>query len=190
MPTVITHPVVPVALAISLGRSLVSGRLLAVGVVASILPDLDMLAFRYGIPYAHDFGHRGASHSLALALLLGVLAAAGFKWLKARPWMAFAFVFISAASHPLLDMITHGGLGVALFWPFSSERLHFPVQVLEAAPFRLEQLMGAPGQRVLLLELYWVWLPAFSAAFFLALSRWAVCAVRSLRRKNRHGPVP
>lgn len=184
MPTFITHPVVPLAMAVGLGRSLVSGRLLAVGVVASVLPDIDMLAFRYGIPYAHEFGHRGASHSLALALFVSLLAMFCSRWLKAKPWMAFVFVFVSAASHPLLDMITQGGLGVALYWPFSNERLHFPVQVIAAAPLRLERFLGEPGQRVLMLELYWVWLPAFSAAFSLALTRWAVWAVKALLVKS------
>ena len=40
---------------------------------SSFAPDLDVLAFAFGIPYAHDFGHRGATHSIAFALMWGVL---------------------------------------------------------------------------------------------------------------------
>jgi hypothetical protein len=36
-------------------------------VIASYLPDADVLAFRFGIPYPAPFGHRGAFHSLASA---------------------------------------------------------------------------------------------------------------------------
>lgn len=70
MPPVFTHPAVPLAIGVGLGRGAVSGRLLACGVIGSVLPDLDVLAFRFGIPYAAEFGHRGVSHSLALARYL------------------------------------------------------------------------------------------------------------------------
>ena len=35
------------------------------------LPDADVIGFRFGISYADAFGHRGFSHSLAFALLMG-----------------------------------------------------------------------------------------------------------------------
>src|SRR5437868_2609888 len=40
----------------------------------SLTPDLDVLAFRLHIPYSAPFGHRGATHSICTALLLGVIA--------------------------------------------------------------------------------------------------------------------
>ncbi len=40
-------------------RSMISPRLLIAGMVASIAPDLDVAAFRFGIAYSHEFGHRG-----------------------------------------------------------------------------------------------------------------------------------
>src|SRR5262245_30471971 len=45
MPTILSHPAVPLALALGLGRKTVPPRLAQIGVVASILPDLDVLAF-------------------------------------------------------------------------------------------------------------------------------------------------
>ncbi len=48
-------------------------RLASVAAVASMLPDLAVLAFRLGIPYPHPFGHRGASHSLAFAVLVALV---------------------------------------------------------------------------------------------------------------------
>jgi inner membrane protein len=48
VPTILTHPAVPLAMAFGLGREVVSRRLLGAGVVASVLPDLDVVAFRLG----------------------------------------------------------------------------------------------------------------------------------------------
>ena len=39
---------------------------LAIG--SAILPDLDVLAFNFGISYSHPFGHRGITHSILFAL--------------------------------------------------------------------------------------------------------------------------
>ena len=61
MPTILTHTAVPLALGLGLGKEIVPRRVLWAGVALSILPDLDVLAFRFGIPYAAPFGHRGAT---------------------------------------------------------------------------------------------------------------------------------
>jgi membrane-bound metal-dependent hydrolase YbcI (DUF457 family) len=50
------------------------------GLVAlALLPDIDFIAFHFGIPYRHPFGHRGAAHSPAFALLVGALVAATLR---------------------------------------------------------------------------------------------------------------
>ncbi len=72
MVTIISHPAVPLAIGLGCGQPVISWRLLAVGMVCAVLPDLDVLAFRLDIPYGHDFGHRGFSHSLLFALLIGM----------------------------------------------------------------------------------------------------------------------
>ena len=95
----------------------------------SLLPDLDVIAFRFGIPYAAPFGHRGASHSLAFAILSALVA-----WLLTRSWRSTLAMFATVLSHPLLDMLTDGGLGVAFFWPFTAERFFFPWTPLPVAP--------------------------------------------------------
>ena len=120
MPTVFSHIAAPIAFRLGLGKQAVSPRLLTVGLLVSVLPDLDVLAFRFGIPYADSFGHRGASHSLALAVLLGLIATLAAPHLRATRGLAFVFVAFSAASHGFLDMLTNGGHGVALFLPASN----------------------------------------------------------------------
>ena len=75
MPTVLTHPAVPLAIGLGLGKDVIPPPLLIAGVAVSVMPDLDVLAFRYGISYASNFGHRGFSHSLLFAAALALLGA-------------------------------------------------------------------------------------------------------------------
>ena len=158
MPSIITHAAVPLALWAAAERGRISARLLAAGVAAAMLPDLDVLAFALHVPYADAFGHRGASHSLLFAALLAVVAAMGWRALQARPLQAAAWVLICAASHPLLDALTSGGLGVALAWPWSEQRWFAPWRPIRVSPFA-NNFFSARGWATLLSELHWVWLP-------------------------------
>lgn len=171
MPTILSHAVVPIALGIGLGNNVISRRLLLAGVAACIAPDLDVIGFKLGIAYADSFGHRGASHSLAFAALCGVFAMLFATQLRARPGIALGFVGLATASHPLLDMLTDGGYGVALLWPFSDARLFFPSQVIEVSPLSLQRFFGPAGFQVLQSELLWIWLPAITIALLIALLR-------------------
>jgi inner membrane protein len=69
---------------------------------------------------------------------------------------AAVFVFICAASHPLLDAMTSGGLGVALAWPWSEQRFFAPWRPIRVSPFA-PQFFSARGIATLLSELRWVW---------------------------------
>ncbi|PZS98846.1 metal-dependent hydrolase [Stenotrophomonas maltophilia] len=184
MPSIITHAAVPLALWCAADRGRIPAWLLAAGVVAAMLPDADVLAFALHIPYADAFGHRGASHSLLFAGVLAVLAAVWAFFSSGRPWSAVscqprlapttarptvastvqaaAFVFICAASHPLLDAVTSGGLGVALAWPWSEHRFFAPWRPIRVSPFA-PQFFSARGIATLLSELRWVWLPLAGA---------------------------
>ena len=95
------------------GSGSVPGRLAAAACVASVLPDVDSLGFGLGIPYDSPLGHRGFTHSLFFALLIGLACAALAGYLRAPAGIVFAVVFSSTASHGLLDALTTGGLGVA-----------------------------------------------------------------------------
>jgi len=46
MPTIISHPAIPLAAAMICGRKKVPGRLLFAATIASILPDADAIGFR------------------------------------------------------------------------------------------------------------------------------------------------
>lgn len=180
MPTLLTHPAVPLALGLGLGAERIPARLLAFGAVAAMLPDLDVLAFRFGIAYGDPLGHRGFTHSLAFAALLALMATLLARRLRSPRWAAGLFVFVAAASHGLLDMLTTGGKGVALFWPLAPDRLFFPWQVIRVSPIGLDRFFGPAGAATLLSELSWVWGPSAAAVLLLWLSRrgWAAAAAR------------
>lgn len=159
MPTILTHPAVPLALGVGLGRRVISRRLLIAGVCLSAVPDLDVLAFRLGIPYSAEFGHRGFSHSLLFAGLCALLVAWALRKYREQPGRSFAFLFAAMVSHGILDAFTNGGLGVEFFWPFSAERYFAPVRVIAVSPLGVSRIWSHHGLSVLVSELLWVWLP-------------------------------
>ena len=157
MPTIMTHAIVPLAIAAAAGRARISPRVALAGAVLAMLPDADVIGFAFGIDYADPWGHRGGTHSIALAVLVaGVLAAV---WREARSVSAFAFLFLAMASHGLLDALTDGGLGIALLWPFDDVRLFAPVTPIRVSPIGAG-FFSARGLETLLSEVLWVWLPA------------------------------
>jgi len=160
VPTILSHVAVPLALGLGLGSRVISRPLLLLGVVASVLPDFDVAAFRLDVAYSHALGHRGATHSVAFALALAILAWAFARRLHSSRFVAFMFVGVAAVSHGLLDMLTNGGMGVALWWPWSGERFFAPWQVIEASPLSLRRVLSERGVAVFRSELLWVWGPA------------------------------
>src|SRR5437764_13581746 len=112
MATVLTHPAVPLGLGMALGSKWISSPLLLAAVAGSVLPDLDAVGFWFGVPYGSLFGHRGFTHSLFFAAVTGAIAGIFSGRLLADRWTAFLFVFISTASHGVLDALTNGGMGI------------------------------------------------------------------------------
>jgi inner membrane protein len=172
--SVISHPAVPLAVAVALGRERVPLGLAAVACAASVLPDVDALGFAAGIPYGHTFGHRGFTHSLFFALLTALGCSAFASKLGASSAMTFAAVFIGAASHGALDALTTGGMGVAFFSPFSNMRYFFPWQVIRVSPIGVASFLSRRGLLVLSSELRWIWAPAAAVSFIGVLFRKAL----------------
>lgn len=131
----------------------------------SLLPDADVVAFVFRIPYAHPWGHRGASHSVVFAagmalLLGGVAAMLGRRDAVKLGLLAWAVM----ASHGLLDAMTTGGLGAALGWPFSDARVFLPWRPIPVAPIGRGFLSGA-GMEVAATELL-MFLPLWAFALW------------------------
>jgi inner membrane protein len=94
-------------------------KILTLGLLLSIAPDFDY-ALVWIFKLSNEW-HRGFSHSLVFAVVLGVSAAFILKADRIRN----AFIFTAAAaSHTLLDYATSHTAegGVSLFWPFSSQQ--------------------------------------------------------------------
>ncbi|WP_437882640.1 metal-dependent hydrolase [Pseudomonas sp. LRF_L74] len=163
MTTLITHPLPILAVGLALGPRVIPPRLLLAGLLATLLPDADVLAFKFGIAYADAFGHRGFSHSLLLAGILGLLAALGCRGLHCGPLKAFAWISLATASHSLLDAATDGGMGVAWLWPWSEQRFFLPWRPIEVSPF-VKGFFTERGLVVLASEARWVWLPCLVVA--------------------------
>ena len=159
----LTHAIVPLAAGMAVGPRRLPPRLVVAGMIASMLPDADVLAFAFGIPYADAFGHRGASHSLLFATVVASLGTLPHRRLHASALQAWLWLFACTASHALLDAFTDGGLGVALFWPWSDTRLFAPWRPIHVSPIGVG-FFARRGLDVLLSELRWIWLPMAALA--------------------------
>jgi inner membrane protein len=131
-------------------------------VACSILPDADVLAFGFGIPYQHLFGHRGFFHSLPFALILSaIVTAALFRHMEPRRSLFYcALLFLIASSHGILDALTDGGLGIALFSPFDNHRYFFPWTPIRVSPIGIKAFFSSWGYMVMKSEILWVWVPS------------------------------
>jgi inner membrane protein len=178
MASAFAHAAAGAALTLALQPPGAPRRLWAVGALCAVAPDVDVLAFRSGIPYEHVLGHRGASHSLlAAAALAGAATLALGRALqrgRAR-WRVWAALLAATASHGVLDALTTGGLGVAFLAPLSAERYFFPLRPILVSPIGVRPFFTARGAAVLRNEALWVGLPSAALAYF-ALRRRAPAA--------------
>ena len=138
-------------------------RFWILAVLCSVLPDFDAAGYALGIPYESFWGHRGFTHSLVFALIVGLLvvllffrseASSGKRW-----WGLVIFFFLVTASHPLLDMLTNGGHGVAILSPFDNERYFFPWHPIKVSPIGITSFFTERGMSVILSEMLYVWVP-------------------------------
>jgi inner membrane protein len=119
-----------------------------------------MLSRAAGIPDSSWFGHRGATHSLAFALLVGLAAGS-----LSRSRRAALLALLVAASHGALDMLDTGELGVAYLWPLTGRRFFWPWRFLPGPPPG-EHWLTAAGARSVALGAV-----GFIPFFFYALRR-------------------
>ena len=171
MASVFSHAVAALGIGACFYRPGTPRQVWVVGALCSVVPDLDVIGFRFGIRYGDFWGHRGFTHSLLFAALLAT-ALIGFR--KREPglghfslWMYF---FLATASHGLLDAMTDGGLGVAFFSPFNNTRYFFPVTPIRVSPIGVSRFFGPRGLEVVRSELLWIWLPAA----LLLVSAWLI----------------
>lgn len=162
MPTPFAHVWAAVALSPLFKNKSGYFKMLLLGMFCTVVPDADVIAFDFGIPYGHLFGHRGITHSIFFSVLLGFIIVAIFynEKLKKGQWLAlFLFFFLCTFSHAFFDAMTNGGKGVAMFAPFYNERIFLPFRPIKVAPLSWEGLMTDRGWRVLVSEFKVIWIP-------------------------------
>ena len=166
MPTIVSHAVAATALGQCYPARQRPARFWLWTAGCAIAPDLDVIGFAFGVPYGDLLGHRGLTHSLALAAVVGFVAARGCRG-SSRPlgvgsWslgVAWLYFFLLTASHGLLDAMTDGGLGIALLAPLVNDRSFFPWRPIRVSPIGVG-FFSARGLAVLGSELRWIVLPS------------------------------
>ncbi|KDE91640.1 metal-dependent hydrolase [Stenotrophomonas maltophilia] len=136
-----------------------SHSLLFAGVLAALAAALAFFGSRQPWSAQHSSGSRRPWSAVSCQPRLAPTKAGPTL---ASTVQAAVFVFVCAASHPLLDAMTSGGLGVALAWPWSEQRFFAPWRPIRVSPFA-PQFFSARGVATLLSELRWVWLPLAGA---------------------------
>jgi len=131
--------------------------LVILAIISSILPDFDVIAFKFDIPYSHPLGHRGFTHSILFAIIWAILL--GLLFGKNRKSIYMIVIFLSTLSHGLLDALTTGGKGIGFFIPFDNSRYFFPSRVIQVSPLGIEQFFSEWGMRVILSELKYIAIP-------------------------------
>lgn len=159
MASAFSHIAIPIVSRCLAGNEKISRRLLWLGLFLSVAPDLDVIAFRFGIPYSSPWGHRGFTHSIFFAILVATVLMPLSNLFRSKKWHLFSFSFVSLISHAMLDALTNGGLGVAFFWPINNERYFFPWSGIEVSPIGVRNFFSVRGLVVLASEFLYVWLP-------------------------------
>jgi len=155
MPTIYTHAFVGLALADMLSPRRRPWPFWVRAGLLPILPDLDSFSLA---SYGTLAGHRGWTHTLAFAVLVGLgVAGATCRFLKIGFAPLFGICFLVTASHGLLDACNSGGYGIPLFWPLSTERFgpYGPIAVSDLG----FELPDPRTSRAVRAELLYVWLP-------------------------------
>lgn len=165
MASAFSHIAIPLALRLGLGKKTIPTSLLIFAALISVAPDLDVISFQLGISYESQWGHRGFTHSIFFALLFSFLPMLFHRFFKASLLSIYLTCFFSMISHGLLDALTNGGLGVAFFWPFDTQRYFFPWKVIEVSPISVSRFFTTMGLVVIQSELYYIWLPSLVVAF-------------------------
>lgn len=167
MASAFSHALVALALGKASLHPIMTWRVLLLGMTCSIVPDLDVIGFYFGIQYGDLWGHRGMTHSLLFAGLLSTALVTMWHRRKARGTQAgiFVYLFSCTASHGVLDALTDGGLGVAFFSPFDTSRYFFAARPVAVSPIGISAFFSEDAFDVLASEVTWIWLPTIAGFF-------------------------
>ena len=181
MASAFAHAVVAGAGYAAVRQDYMKGSVLALGIFCAVMPDLDVIAFAFGIPYEHMLGHRGATHSILFGIFWGLLMAVIFhRSLKPDQRKMVALFYICCTiSHGIIDAFTTGGRGIGFLIPFTDERFFAPWRYIRVSSIHWERFFSSHGLRVLQNELWTVMIPAVSIALIVIVLRKLLRSTRS-----------
>lgn len=165
MASLFAHAALPVVASAAFpGAPSYARRLAWTAAIVGCVADLDMASLLFEVRPPSALGHGGLMHSFVAAFAFAVVAALlAFRALGVGSrawWRVTAFLFACAASHPLLDAMTAGDVGVALFWPITSEHFVAPFKLIPSCPLGLKEYLGFWGILTFANELLYVVAPA------------------------------
>jgi len=131
--------------------------LLLTAILSTILPDVDVAAFKLGIAYHHPFGHRGFTHSVLFAIVWALILMLTIGRKHKLIW--FMVIFLTTLSHGILDAMTSGGEGVGFLIPFNNERFFFLFRKILVSPLGIKNFFSSWGIKVILSEFKYIVLP-------------------------------
>lgn len=176
MPTIITHGFTAIIIGKLLCRHARSYRFWFWTILCSILPDLDVVGFFFGIKYGDLWGHRGMTHSLFFAAIVGVVIGQFYarklkrKFMHRESWFWSVFFAVIIASHGIFDALTNGGLGIAFFSPFDPTRYFLPVTPVQVSPIGIQGFFSQRGLNLMISETTYITFPLLC----LLLSHWTI----------------
>ncbi|MDB2462975.1 metal-dependent hydrolase [Algibacter sp.] len=147
--------------------------LLLAAIFSTILPDFDVIAFKFGIAYEDPLGHRGFTHSILFAILWASVLMLTIG--KKHKLIWFLVIFFSTLSHGIFDAMTSGGEGVGFLIPFNNERFFFSFRDILVSPIGVKKFFSSRGVAVLFSEFKYIFLPCL----FVLSIRFIVCKLKN-----------
>jgi len=173
VPSTLSHAAVAIAAGTVFSSRPAPKHFWSVSIACAVIADIDLIPFLFGVPYNHFFGHRGFFHSIFFGLLVSIAATKYVSSVsKGLPeaWVRyFTLFFLLCVSHGLLDALSNGSIGVALFSPFDPTRYFLPWQPISMV--RMRVFLTTWSLAAIRSELFLVWIPSCLVVLITALVR-------------------
>lgn len=165
---IVTHALLGAVAAQSISQRQHARAASAVGAIAALLPDLDVLIRSVDDALMTLTYHRHFSHSLFFAPI-GALLASLFLWFVFRRYMnksqLYVYALIGYVSACLLDVCT--SYGTHLLWPLVDKPISLSIIAVVDPLFSLI-LIGALGSAIYTHQQRWCWLGLVGAVVYLS----------------------
>ena len=137
MPTIMTHAVSAAALTSAFPARCVPRRLIVLGAICAMVPDVDVFGFRFGIFYGALWGHRGLTPLAGLCFLLERYCVVRGASLCRRVDAASRLLALSFSRHRFawdIGCVYRWGLRCGVLFAIRQYSLLFPISSYRSLP--------------------------------------------------------